>query len=68
MYYDSYPTFEEIKKNLTKKDLLEIIEMAMDSDLETAITNFIEAEYEPTKEIDYDYSYDCYRDEILMGA
>ncbi len=68
MYYNSYPIFDEVKENLTKEDLIEIIEMAMDSDLETAIADFIEAEYEPTKEIDYDYAYDCYRDEMLMGA
>ena len=43
MYYNSYPTFDEVKENLTKEDLIEIIEMAMDSDLETAIADFIEA-------------------------
>lgn len=68
MHFNSYPTFEEIKEDLTKENLLEIIEMAKDSDLETAINDFIESEYEPVKEIDYDYAYDCYRDEMLMGA
>jgi len=70
MYYNTYPTFDEIKEDLTKQDLIEIIEAAMtlhDGDIDAAIQDYVEAEYEPTKELDLDYAYDSYRDDQLTA-
>jgi len=46
MKTQTYPTFTEIKDQLTREDLLELIESAIDSgDFEQAMTDFIEAEF-----------------------
>lgn len=70
MYYNAYLTFDEIKDDLTKQDLMEIIETAMslnDGDINAAIQDYVEAEYEPIKEFDYDYAYDSYKDDQLTA-
>jgi len=46
MKTQTYPTFTEIKDQLTKEDLIELIESALDSgDIEQAVGDFIEAEF-----------------------
>jgi len=70
MYSNSYPTFDEIKDDLTKEDLLDIFGVAMTSnggDINTAIQDYIEAEYEPSKVIDYDYSHNSYNDNLATA-
>jgi len=70
MYTNTYPTFEEIKDEISKKDLIEIIESAIslhDGDINAAIQDYVEAEYEPSKEFDCDYAYDSYRDDLMSA-
>jgi len=46
MKTQTYPTFTEIKDQLTKEDLIELIESALDTgDIEQVIEDFIEAEF-----------------------
>jgi|GEM_PF-2812999 len=70
MYTNTYPTFEEIKEQISKEDLIEIVESAMslhDGDINLAIQGYVEATYELTKEFDYDYAYDSYKDDLLTA-
>lgn len=70
MYTNTYPTFNEIKEDLTKQDLVEIIDNAVslrDGDINEALKDYIEAEFEPIKEFDYDYAYDSYKDDLLTA-
>ncbi len=70
MYTNTYPTFEEIKEQISKEDLIEIVESAIslhDGDINLAIQDYVEATYEPIKEFDYDYAYDSYKDDLLTA-
>ncbi|ADG92293.1 hypothetical protein Arnit_0628 [Arcobacter nitrofigilis DSM 7299] len=70
MYTNTYPIFEEIKEEILKQDLMEIIESAIslyDGNINLAIQDYIEAEYELVKEFDYDYAYDSYKDNLLTA-
>ena len=64
-----YPSWDEIKENVSETDLKEIIDIALQDnmDIEGAIQDYIEAEYEPTMVPDVDAAYDAKRDEELLS-
>ncbi|MEN4053284.1 hypothetical protein [Sulfurimonas sp. NWX79] len=51
MQTQTYPTWNEIKDEVSKEDLLEIMDAALDIGLEEAITEYIEATYYTYEEI-----------------
>ncbi len=63
------PSWSEIKDDVTACDMKEIIDMALEDnmDIEGAIQDYIEANYEPTMVPDTDAAYDAKRDEELLG-
>ncbi len=67
MYYKEYPTFNEIKEDLSKEELLEIIDMSLDTGLsiDEVISDFIKDTYEDIKVLDVDFAYECYRDMLM---
>lgn len=67
--YAEYPAWSEIKQAVCHADLKEIIDMALEDsmDIEGAIQDYIEANYEPTMVPDIDAAYDAKRDEELLG-
>jgi len=64
MYYKNYPSWNEVKEDLSQNDLLEIIEAAQDLGLDEAIQEYIEASYEPSYEVDADALRDAYLEEV----
>lgn len=62
MYLKIYPTWDEIKDEVSKEDLFEIVVMAKESGIDKAIQNFIEATYSPEHEYDADAAYDAMRE------
>ena len=47
----TYPTFQEIKEEISKDDLLEIMEIALEIGLDEAIKDYIEATYYTYEEV-----------------
>ena len=47
----TYPTYQEIKEEISKDDLLEIMETALEIGLEEAIKDYIEASYYTYEEV-----------------
>ena len=47
----TYPTWNEIKDEVSQEDLLEIMDTALELGLEVAITDYIEATYYTYEEI-----------------
>ena len=69
-YTNEYPSFENIKNNLSKNDLIDIIEQTIDygdSVIETIVKDFIEANYEPIKVRDVDRERDEMIDEEMRN-
>ena len=70
-YISEYPSFDEIKDDLTKEDLKDIVEAIMElglSKVDNIIKNFIEANYEPTRVRDIDRERDEMIDEEMRNA
>jgi uncharacterized protein (DUF1810 family) len=58
-----------IQHEITRSNLVDILEMAQEIGIDEAIQDFIEANYEPIDwETDIDYYYDQMRDEKLMES
>jgi len=60
-YIDEYPSFEDIKDELTRDDLLDIIEYTKSiekADINEIIQEYIEDNFEPTKVRDIDREID----------
>jgi len=60
-FIDSYPSFEDIKDELTRDDLLDIIEYTKNiekADINEIIQDYIEDNFEPTKVRDIDREID----------
>jgi len=51
MKTQTYPTFQEIKEEISKEELLEIMEAALEIGLEEAIKDYIEATYYTYEEV-----------------
>jgi len=69
-YISEYPSFDEIKDDLTKEDLKDIVEAIMElglSKVDNIIKNFIEANYEPTRVRDIDRERDEMIDEEMRN-
>jgi len=68
-YIDNYPSFDEIKGDLTKQDLIEIIEQIMEfvPIAQDIVQDFIEANYEPTRVRDVDRERDEMIDEEMRN-
>ena len=47
----TYPTFQEIKEETSKEELLEIMEIALEIGLDEAIKDYIEATYYTYEEV-----------------
>ena len=45
MKTQTYPTFQEIQEEISKQELLEIMEVALEIGLDEAIKDYIEATY-----------------------
>lgn len=59
-----YPSWDEIKANVSKQELLEIVELAIKIDnIQLVIESYIEANYEGTAVPDIDRAYEEARDE-----
>lgn len=68
MYHNIYPAFEEIREDLSKDELIELIEMALDTgDMQESINDFVEAKYQTEKDIDGDFIYEQYKDNLLSA-
>jgi hypothetical protein len=53
MKTQTYPTYQDIKEQLSREDLLEIIDAALDTgDIEQVIEDFIEAEFNTYEEME----------------
>jgi len=53
MKTQTYPTYQDIKEQLSREDLLEIIEAALDTkDIEGVIADFIESEFSTYEEME----------------
>jgi hypothetical protein len=51
MNNQTYPTFQEIKEEISKKELLEIMQTALEIGLDEAIKDYIEATYYTYEEV-----------------
>ena len=60
-----YPSWDEVKSEVSRLDLLDIIDSALNNDIDDAVKEYIEENYEPRKEIDHDAAYDAYLDEKM---
>lgn len=52
MNCDTYPTWNEIKDDISKKDLIEIMDTALELGLDVAIQDYIEATYYTYEEME----------------
>ena len=67
MYSNEYPTWEEIRGEVSAEELLEIIDVAKEVGLDVAIQDYIEATYEAESVLDIDAAYDAMRDDLLTA-
>lgn len=63
--FKRYPTWEEIKDDLDKEDLVKIINNSIGSTIEESLFDFISEYYEMVEDIDYDRAYDEYREDMM---
>lgn len=69
MKYPVYPSWDDIKYEIPQHDLLDIISDALVfGDIDTAVSDYIEENYEPEYEEDVDAAYDAYKDDLLLGG
>lgn len=62
------PIFEEIREGLSKDDLLEIINMALDTgDIQESINDFVDSVYETDCSLDEDFYYEQYKENLLSA-
>ncbi len=65
--YPVYPEWADICSEISTSEFIELIDDAIDSDIDKAITNYIRNNYDPLYwEEDADEAYDRYRDEQLF--
>lgn len=60
-----YPSWNEVKEEVSRSELLDIIDSALDFSIDDAIQEYIEENYEPREEVDPDAAYDAYKDEKM---
>ena len=65
--YEEFPAWDEVKKDISQEDLRDIIDMALnnDSNIEEAVTDYIESNYEGKIVVDADAVRDSIVDEEL---
>lgn len=67
--YTAYPKFNDIVEDLSKDELIQLINIAIDEDTDIGIVidEYIVENYEGWLEPDYDRAYDEYRDREILG-
>ena len=63
--FKRYPTWDEIKDDLNREDLVKIINNSIGSTIEESLFDFISKYYEMVEDIDYDRAYDEYREDMM---